>query len=72
MQNKYIIEHYISLLPSALISNSYRLLSQWGVKIASEKAIRQIARHWTIDSIGVDMMPFTFPVKDGQEVPSAP
>ena len=55
-----------------LISNYYRWLSQWGVKLASEKAMRQTARQWTIDSIGVEMMPFTFPVQEGQEVRSAP
>ena len=26
MQNKYIIKHYISVLPSALIYNSYRFV----------------------------------------------
>lgn len=40
--------------------------------MASEKATRQTARQWTIDRIGVEMMPFTFPVKEGQEVRSAP
>ena len=39
--------------------------------MASEKAMRQTAKQWTIDSIGVEMVPFTFPVKDGQEVQSA-
>ena len=35
--------------------------------MASEKVMRQTARQWTIDSIGVEMMPFTFPVKEDKK-----
>ena len=40
--------------------------------MASEKTMREVARQWTTDSIEAEMMPFTFPVKDGEEIRSAP
>lgn len=66
--NKRIVQH----ATPTLFTTDYRWLSQWGLKLASETLMRETAEQWTIKGIESEMMPFTFSVKDGEEIRSAP
>ena len=45
---------------------------QWGLKLASEASMRETVKQWSIKEIEAEMMPFTFPVQNGEEIRSAP
>ena len=47
--------------------------SKWGVKIASEKCQRALAKTWTAESIEAEEAIFSFPVTNGgEEIRPAP
>ena len=50
----------------------HRWLSKWGMKLASEKRMRELTPEWAPDDIEGELMPFSFAVKETEEVRAAP
>ena len=47
---------------------SYRWLSMWGVGVASERKMRLQASELVGDNLDAELVPFSFPHKDGGEM----
>ena len=49
-----------------------RWLAKWGVKLASEKKERELAKKWSAGDIEVEAIPFSFSTSNGEELRAAP
>ncbi|MDA8001505.1 MAG: hypothetical protein MPL62_09480 [Alphaproteobacteria bacterium] len=47
-------------------------MAKWGVKLASEKKERELAKKWSAGDTEVETMPFSFSTLNGEELRAAP